>query len=386
MAQAEEFGTELADFRRRVEELRSARALPETDRQPALEAALLELRYAAEVLWPRCEELAAERDRGGREEHHEHRLLRTLFQRLPVAVALLDRDAVVRRCNPAAGQLLGVRAGYATGRALTASLAHDSRAAFRSQVAAVARGEGDRGLTVRLPGHQQRARQGGGTLRATLTALHPSHEPGTIVLAVLQPAGPGAQAGAGPAGPLPAAESRTPRPDLSEAARGAELMDLLDETTTALLAADSPKEVPQRVAEVLYGRFADWVVVDAAVPGGALRRAAVLAPAGRLRDAVAEQDPSSWPPVVEAVRHGGTSLRVRPEDPGLLGRDAAGTPVLIRAEVGSLLCVPLSDGAQGPVLGALTLLRTGGRRTFGLAETGAVERIARHIALALRGL
>ncbi|MFP8961269.1 PAS domain-containing protein [Streptomyces nanhaiensis] len=382
MAQAEEFGTELADFRRRVEELRSARALPESDRLPALEAALLELRYAAEVLWPRCEELTAERDRGGREEHHEHRLLRTLFQRLPVAVALLDRDAVVRRCNPAAGRLLGVRAGYATGRALTGSLAHESRAAFRSQVAAVARGEGDRGLTVRLPG----SRQGGATLRATLTALHPPHEPGTIVLAVLQPAGPGAQAGAVPAGPLPAAESRTPRPDLSEAARGAELMDLLDGTTTALLAADSPKEVPQRVAEVLYGRFADWVVVDAAVPGGALRRAAVLAPAGRLRDAVAEQDPSSWPPVVEAVRHGGTSLRVRPEDPGLLGRDAAGAPVLVRAEVGSLLCVPLSDGAKGPVLGALTLLRTGGRRAFELAEAGAVERIARHVALALRGL
>ncbi|MBN3931570.1 PAS domain-containing protein [Streptomyces verrucosisporus] len=383
MAQAEEFGTELADFRRRVEELRSAPALPEADRLPALEAALLELRHAAEVLWPRYEELAAGRHRGGPEEHHEHRLLRTLFQRLPVAVALLDRDTVVRRCNPAAGQVLGVRAGYATGRALTGSLAHGSRAAFRSQVAAVARGEGDRGLTVRLPGP---SRQGGTALRATLTALHPPHEPGAIVLAVLQPTVPGAPAGTGPAGPAAAVERGESRPDPSEAARGAELMDLLDGTTTALLGADSPKEVPQRVAEALYGRFADWVVVDAAVPGGALRRAAVLAPAGRLRDAVAAQDPSSWPPVVDAVRHGGTTLRVRPEDPGLLGRDAAGTPVLVRAEAGSLLCVPLSDGAGGPVLGALTLLRTGGRRAFGLAEAGAVERIARHVALALRGL
>ncbi|MFH0241687.1 PAS domain-containing protein [Streptomyces sp. HK10] len=385
MAQAEEFGTELADFRRRVEELLSARALPEADRLPALEAALLELRHAAEVLWPRCEELAAERHRDGREEHHEHQLLRTLFQRLPVAVALLDRDTVVRRCNPAAGQVLGMRAGYATGRALTGSLAHGSRAAFRSQVAAVARGEGDRGLAVRLPGPP---RHGGAALRATLTALRPPNEPGAIVLAVFQPAGPGAPAGAGagPAGPAAAVEHGTSRPNPSEAARGAELMDLLDETTTALLGADSPKEVPQRAAEALHGRFADWVVVDAAVPGGALRRAAVLASAGRLRDAVAGQDPSSWPPVVDAVRHGGTTLRVRPEDPGLLGRDAAGTPVLVRAEVGSLLCVPLSDGAGGPVLGALTLLRTGGRRAFGLAEAGAVERIARHVALALRGL
>ncbi|WP_101254406.1 PAS domain-containing protein [Streptomyces barkulensis] len=386
MAQAEEFGTELADFRRRVEELRSAPALPEADRLPALEAALLELRHAAEVLWPRYQELAAERHRGGPEEHHEHRLLRDLFQRLPVAVALLDRDTVVRRCNPAAGQVLGMRAGYATGRALTGSLAHGCRGAFRSQVAAVARGEGDRGLTVRLPGPP---RHGGTALRTTLTALRPPHEPGAIVLAVFQPAGPGAPGETGPAGPVAAVaavEREERRPDPSEAARGAELMDLLDGTTTALLGADSPKEVPQRVAEALYGRFADWVVVDAAVPGGALRRAAVLAPAGRLRDAVAGQDPSSWPPVVDAVRHGGTTLRVRPEDPGLLGQDGAGAPVLVRAEVGSLLCVPLSDGAGGPALGALTLLRTSGRRAFGLAETGAVERIARHVALALRGL
>jgi PAS domain S-box-containing protein len=387
MAQAEEFGAELADFRRRVEELRSARALPDADRLPALDAALFELQHVAEVLWPRYEELAAERRGGGREEHHEHQLLRALFQRLPVAVALLDRDGVVRRFNLAATRLFGVRAGYATGRALTGSLAHDSRAVFRSQAAAVARGEGDRSLVVRLLRPPERERYAGNELRATLTALRPPCEPRTVVLAVFQRAVAPAPEAAGPGAPGPAAVERgTSGSDLTEAVRSAELMDLLDGMTGALLLADSPKEVPQRAAEVLYGRFADWVVVDVAVPGGALRRAAVLASAGRLRDAVAEQDPSSWPPVVDAIRHGGATLRVRPEDPGILGRDAAGAPVLVRAEVGSLLCVPLADGAGGPALGALTLLRTGGRRPFELAEAGAVDRIARHIALALRGL
>ncbi|PJE93707.1 diguanylate cyclase [Streptomyces carminius] len=376
MAQVEEFGAELADFRRRVEELRSARALPGADPLPVLDTALLELRHMAEALWPRYEELAAaERHRGGREEHHEHQLLRALFQRLPVAVVLLDRDGVVRRFNPAATLLFGVRAGYATGRALTGWLAHGSRAVLRSQVAAVARGEGDRSVVVRPLRPPDPGRPDGGELRATLTALRPPREPRAVVLAVFQPAA---------AATVPAVPA-VPHPDLAEATRNAELMDLLDESAAALILADSPKEVPQRAAEVLYGRLADWVVVDVAAPGGGLRRAAVLAPAGRPRDAVARQDPASCPLVVDALRHGGV-LRPHLDDPGILGRDAAGAPVLAGARAGSLLCVPLADGAGGPVLGTLTLLRTGGRRAFELAEAAAVERIARHVALALRGL
>ena len=383
MAQAEEFGAELADFRRRVEELRSARALPDAEQLPALDAALFELQHVAEVLWPRYEELAAERHQGGRGEHREHQLLRTLFQRLPVAVALLDRDGVVRRFNFAATQLFGVRAGYATGRSLTGSLAHDSRAVFRSQVAAVARGEGDRSLVVHLLRPPERGRRASGELRATLTALRPPGEPRTVVLAVFQR---GAAVAPGPVAPdTPVVLHAAPHPDLTEATRNAELLDLLDEMTAALILADSPKDVPQRAADVLYGRFADWVVIDVVVPGG-LRRAAVLASAGRVRDAVAEQNPASCPMVVDAIRHGGETLRVHPDDPEAFGRDATGAPVLVRAEVTSLLCVPLADGRGGPALGALTLLRTGGRRAFELAEAGIVDRIARHIALALRGL
>ncbi|MFK8850257.1 hypothetical protein [Streptomyces sp. Ac-502] len=48
----------------------------------------------------------------------------------------------------------------------------------------------------------------------------------------------------------------------------------------------------------------------------------------------------------------------------------------------SLLCVPLR-ARTGPVRGVLSLLRTGGRRAFSLAEAGAVDRLARHLGRAL---
>ncbi|MFD0382128.1 PAS domain-containing protein [Streptomyces stramineus] len=157
MAEAEELGTELAGFRRRVEELRTARALPSHERLSALDAALFELQHAADFLWPRYEALAASRDGGGGRgaDGQEQRLLRALFQRMPLAVALLDGESVVRRLNFAATQLFSMRAGFATGRTLTGSLRHDGRAAFRSHVAAVARGEGGRSLVVHLPGRSR---------------------------------------------------------------------------------------------------------------------------------------------------------------------------------------------------------------------------------------
>ncbi|MZE78229.1 PAS domain-containing protein, partial [Streptomyces sp. SID5475] len=145
MGETIDFGAELADFRSRVAELQSIRSLPSEERGAALDTALFELQHVADVLWPRFEKLSAASARDGTpRENPELRLLRGLFQRLPLPVVLMDRTTVVRRLNAAAGELFALRAGYATGRALTGALAHDTRAAFRSQVAAVARGEGGR--------------------------------------------------------------------------------------------------------------------------------------------------------------------------------------------------------------------------------------------------
>jgi GAF domain-containing protein len=292
-------------------------------------------------------------------------LLKSLFQRLPVPVALVDRETVVRRLNFAATSFTGVRAGYTTGRPLTGLLTHADRAAFRSQTAAVARGEGDRSLTVRL--HQQPALP----VRATLAALRPSGEPRTAVLVVLQPAD----------ARVPAGEQSSPRriPDLTETTRHAALMDLVDAMTRALLTAPAGA-VLERAARVLRGRFADWVIADA--QAAYLTRSAVLGPPGEDTAALAAQDPAECPMVVEAALGGSPVLRVRPEDPEAFGRDASGAPVLVRTNATSLLCVPLTDG--GAVRGVLTLFRSGARLAFSMAEAQAMDMMSRHIALALR--
>ncbi|MEV0227589.1 PAS domain-containing protein, partial [Streptomyces sp. NPDC050704] len=284
MAQTEEFGEELADFVRRVAELKAARSVPQNDLPTVLDAAIFELDHVADQLWPWYERLTAT---GGSNatsnDRPEQQLLKAIFQRLPLPVALIDRETVVRRLNFAGTNFTGVRAGYATGRPLTGFLAHADRIAFRSQTAAVARGEGDRSLTVHL---QQRPAV---PVHATLTGLRPSGEPRTAVLVVLQPAGtrvPSAEGGPGPV------------PDLGETTRHAALMDLLDAMTTALLAepAKTRAAVLERASRVLRGRFADWVVAD---EGAArLLRTTVLGPADQpdLRaEDLAAQDPAACP-------------------------------------------------------------------------------------------
>ncbi|MGP4004495.1 PAS domain-containing protein [Streptomyces sp. 8N706] len=399
-----EFGAELQDFRGRVEELRSARSLPPEERIAAFDAALLELQHAADVLWPRYEELAAAaRRNGGRREEPEVRLLRGLFQRLPLPVALLDRSTVVRRLNVAATELFGMMSGHATGRALTGLLAHDARAAFRSQVAAVARGEGDRSLEVRLHPAEGDGPKDGATLRATLTALRPPGEPRPAVLAVFQDRAVGARRPAplstGGTASRPATPYRLaqqPRPDLAEVSRNAELLDLVDDMATELLRVEPAgrEAVLEGAARVLYERFADWVIADLSdglegspFGGWPLRRVIVLGADKEQAASLKAQDPADCPLVVDAVRDSVSALRVRPDEPYAFGRDASGDSVLVRTRVTSLVCVPLcippACGPAAPALGALTLFRTGGRTAFEMAEAGVVDRMSRHLAMGL---
>ncbi|MGW0905857.1 PAS domain-containing protein [Streptomyces sp. NPDC002853] len=373
MARTEEFGEEIADFVRRVAELKSARSVPADDLGTVLDAAIFELDHVVTQLRPLYERLAADGQLGGgAPDRDEQRLLRALFQRLPLPVALVDRESVVRRMNFAATGFTGVRAGYATGRPLTGFLLHADRVAFRSQTAAVARGEGDRSLTVHLQ------RDPGLPVRATLTALRPGAEPRTAVLVVLQP-------GTQPAGSRTAARgaAHAPAPDLGDTTRHAARMDLADAMTTALLTAPDGDRatVLERAAGVLHPRFAEWVIAD---EGAARqRRTTVLGPKDAPVGDVLAQAPAACPLVVEAARGGAPMLQVRPEDPDSFGRDASGAPVLVRAQVTSLLCVPLRGRSDGPVEGVLTLFRSGARLAFSMAEAQTVDVMSRHIALAM---
>ncbi|MFF5476482.1 GAF domain-containing protein [Streptomyces sp. NPDC012935] len=374
MAKTDEFGEELADFVRRVAELKAARSVSGGDLPTVLDAAIFELDHVAAQLWPSYERLTS----GGlprttSAERQEQHLLRAVFQRFPLPVALVDREAVVRRLNFAATSFTGVRAGYATGRPLTGFLAHADRAAFRSQAAAVARGDGDRSLTVHL---QQRPSV---PVHATLTAVRPSGEPHTTVLVALQPGDLRATGAPGP-GDSPT----TQVPDLTETTRHAALMDVLDEMTTTLLTAPrgDREAVVRRAAQVLHGRFADWVIADTGTAGAAgLSRTTVLAPSEKEAKTLAAQSPARCPLVVETARTASPSLQVRPPDPDAFGHDAEGAPVLVQANVTSLLCVPLT--AEGAVAGVLTLFRCGARLAFSMAEARAMDTMARHVALAV---
>jgi PAS domain-containing protein len=370
MAQTDEFGEELADFVRRVAELKAARSVSGGDLPTVLDAAIFELDHVADQLWPWYERLSSGgTSRTAPADRQEQQLLRAVFQRFPLPVALVDRETVVRRLNFAATSFTGVRAGYATGRPLTGFLAHADRAAFRSQAAAVARGEGDRSLTVHLQQHPNTP------VHATLAAVRPTDEPRPTVLVVLQPGDRGAPAGPGPG------ESPTGQvPDLTETTRHASLMDLLDTMTTALLTAppDGPEALLRRAADVLHGRFADWVVVDAGA--ARLSRTAVFGPSEKEAAALAGQDPAACPLVVEAARGGSTALQVRPEDPDAFGTHTDGAPVLVQTNVTSLLCVPLTAG--NTVQAVVTLFRCGPRLAFSMAEAQAMDVMARHIALA----
>uniref|UniRef100_UPI00131C610C GAF domain-containing protein n=1 Tax=Streptomyces scabiei TaxID=1930 RepID=UPI00131C610C len=222
----------------------------------------------------------------------------------------------------------------------------------------------DRSLDVHL---QQRPSI---PVRATLTALRPGSEPRNTVLVTLQPAGL----------QMPTVEPLRPLPNLTETTRHAVLMDLVDAMTTALLDAPAGAAL-DRAARVLHGRFADWVIADTTASG--LTRTTVLAPSEEEARLLEAQDPATCPLVVTVARSGSPDLRIRPADPDAFGHDRSGAPVLVKADVTSLLAVPL-PAPDGRIEGVLTLFRSGARPAFSMAEAQAMDTMSRHVALAVR--
>ena len=103
-----------------------------------LEAAFTELEGAIDLLRRRPAEPRGARG-DTRPDSAERGLLRAVFQDAPVPLFLLTRDGTVQRVNRAAGDLIGAKPGYATGRPFTAFVALPSRAAVNSQLTAVGR-------------------------------------------------------------------------------------------------------------------------------------------------------------------------------------------------------------------------------------------------------
>ncbi|WP_055482968.1 SpoIIE family protein phosphatase [Sphaerimonospora mesophila] len=381
------------------------------------EAALRELETAEDLLRDALTELARGHRRRDGGNLREHKLLRQVFRSLPVPVIIMDTGGTVRRINNETTRLLGSPAGYLIGRAFPLLVDVAGRAAFRSHLTAVLRGEEVSSLRTRLA-HQGRAH----VVRLVLSRLRMPGEPQEMIAAVVLPtevpptpprlpeiSGPaskqtvtarasGADAGRAPtggeeaeavSGRRPRTDPAVPSPDLMAAVRRHEL---LSRFARLLLDEESLREPVAllRAARLLAAETADWVIADVfrdGDPRGAdvhradVHRATVVGPgdqpSGRLQRVIEETSPAEAPIVEQVLVTQSGIVHEMLADDSLLG----GT-VLSDMRAGSLLSVPIRTDDE--VHGVLTLVRQRDRRPFGLADLGLLEEIGTHLGLAMR--
>jgi sigma-B regulation protein RsbU (phosphoserine phosphatase) len=351
----------------RRDAIRQAAGIVGADPRELLDAALTELDWAIDALV--AGEAALKRGGGepGGGDPAERKLLHAAFQRAPVPLFMLERDGVIRRANSQAAALIGVPAGYAAGKQLTAFMDPWSRAALATQLAAVLRTRESRSARCRVL-------TADGPLAATLNAdlIELPGDPPLLVVTVLP--------GEHPATPGAAASPAVPDTVVRAMARR---MDLVSDVTQLLLdnATFSEAVTMQRCARLLAGELASWVIIDIE-RGGRLRRQAVTGPAGDLAGAVRNSDPGPETMPAQVHASGQPVLLAHAEDLNLLGAGPDGTPLLLALGATSVTCVPIAEG--GASYGTMTLVRLAAETPFGIADLGLAERLGGHLAVALR--
>jgi PAS domain S-box-containing protein len=357
---------EINDLETRIGELRQAAAVPMPDLRATLDAAMIELGVA----------LASLRTLGGTRTSEgstladeERKVLRTAFQAAPVPLFLLDRDGDIRRVNGQAAQLLGTSPGYVAGRPFPVFFDLATRAALRSQLAAVVRTGERRQLEVRFLGEKSPV-----DALVTLVTAQIAGEPEPMVVAAAVPL----------SGRLP-----EPEPSADAAAADAAVtavlhrMDLLAMSTELLLDEPVFNEAValRRCGRLLASELADWVFVDV-LDGNDLRRQVVFGPqeANRTVRSVETLAPGPLSLAVHGNRQ--AALHAHLEDLELLGSDPAGIAVCSLLGVTSVLCVPIQEGDN--CLGTITLAGGAAGGHFDLTDLGVVQRVAHHLALVIR--
>ncbi|MDL4820380.1 SpoIIE family protein phosphatase [Actinomadura sp. OS1-43] len=179
--------------------------MPEADLRVTLDAALEELELALTALRTLGSEQGSEQG-GSAAAENERRVLRTVFQDAPVPLFLLDRNTSVRRANRQAAELLGTSSGYVSGKQFTSFCDLATRAAVRSQLAAVVRTGRRRRVPVRFLG---RERPVDATVTLARVWIRGEADPMVVVAAgaAKPPAGAPSSDGAGPAGSAKAGAS-----------------------------------------------------------------------------------------------------------------------------------------------------------------------------------
>jgi serine phosphatase RsbU (regulator of sigma subunit)/PAS domain-containing protein len=360
---------DLVGLTERRDALRQAAVMPGADPRALLDAAFAELDAAVEVLAKLAEAAAGEPAPPADSLNAERALLRAVFAHAPVPLFVLEADATVRRANGRAGDLIGAPPGYATGKALTAFVDPPSRAAVKSQLAAVARTGKARLVECRLLGPD-------GPVPATLAADVITLQDGTRLLVV--------SAGGAQTSPRPSREDDS-RTGLVQAMT--RRMDMVTAVTRLLLDNSTFSEAVtlQRCARLLAGDIASWVIVDIE-RAGSLRRQFVIGPpdgpSQELARKVRALDPQPGTAPAQVYAAATSVLVAHASDAGLLGVTADESPLLMLLGATSLLSVPITDGVTS--YGALTLARTPGEGRFEIADLGLAEQLGQHLGVAIR--
>jgi serine phosphatase RsbU (regulator of sigma subunit)/PAS domain-containing protein len=381
----------LSDLTQRRDALRQAAAIPGSDAPALLDAVLTELDGAIEALTEldgTIETLALAQAPGDGQSgdgaaevvRAERHLLYTAFQQAPVPLLLLELDGTIRRANARAADLLGVPAGYSTGKALAVFTDPSSRAALRTHLAAVVRSGKPRQARVRLlmPG-------GPADVQVTADRVTVHGEVPLLEVALItgQPPAEAARPGQRSRG----VAVKPPAGAHDEAIRAmARRMDMITSVTRLLLDNSSFSEAVtlQRCARLLASELASWVVVDME-RGGQLRRQFAIGPrnggtdgpARAVRDA--DPQPGSVSPQVHAARK---PVLLAHADAEAFGAGPDGIALLLSLGATSLLCVPISDGTAS--FGTLTLLRLAHEEPFDTADLGLAEALGEHLGIAVR--
>ena len=304
----------------------------------------------------------------------ERGLLRAVFLDAPVPLFLITRDGTVQRVNRSAGDIIGAKPGYATGRPFTAFVALPSRAAVNSQLTAVGRTGKPRQIRCSLV-------TGDGLVPCELVIArvgvkgHPD-ESDPMVIAVRD------------AVAVPAQDAETKaKPQLGAVQAITRRLDLVTAVARLLLENEgySESRTLQRCARLIARELTAWVIVDMD-RRHRVRRQFVAGPddprLAELTSALAAVDPppDSIPCIVHGSGH--PALVAHAEDAAALGTDLDGKQLLTRLEATSLLSVPLTDGEIR--YGVLTLARRSADGHFKVADLALVQELGEQMGLAIR--
>jgi serine phosphatase RsbU (regulator of sigma subunit)/PAS domain-containing protein len=410
-------GLQVTELQARYAALRQAARSRAAEPHDVLEAAFTELEEAIDLLLAAGTGSGGAAGRPAADSQHsggdnaERSLLRAVFQDTPVPLFLLTRDGTVQRVNKAAGDLIGAKPGYATGRAFTVFVNLPSRAAVNSQLTAVARTGKQRSISCSLL-----ASDGLVPSELVIGRVAVRGEAAPLMVAVREAAGRRAEAPRGPgeAGQPKTGQPKTGQPEAGQPEAGqpkaslavgdagvadsdsarlgavqaiTRRLDLVTAVARLLLENEgfSESRTLQRCARLIAGELTAWVIVDLE-RRHRLRRQFVLGPddvgLAELTSAVAAVDPP--PGSVPGTVHesGRPALIAHAEDTGVLGDGLDGEPLLVMMDATSVLSVPLWDGENR--YGVLTLVRRARDGHFKVADLALVEELGEQMALAIR--